>query len=330
MSDEGRRSKYDIYADIVETVARNELSHLTKISYGANLPVDRAKSLLQLLILHGFVRELVVGDSKKYRATKRGLEFVETYSKMKKFFAALAEPAALSMSRPTSTVLPNRLKTGYRDLDDALLGGIPENYAVVLTCASSDEKDLLVSEFMRSGVNDEQATFYITADVNSAVRLTQEFQSDFYSFICNPQSFKILEGLPNVYRMRGVENLTDITIALSSAFRSLGALPTKGRRACIDIVSDILLQHHAVDTRRWLAGLIPEIKSNGFTILATLNPYMHSPEEVQAILGLFEGELDIYEKRIGEDDRKYLRIKKMLGQRYENSALVLEKTKLGK
>ncbi|NIU39249.1 hypothetical protein GWN65_04575, partial [Candidatus Bathyarchaeota archaeon] len=88
------------------------------------------------------------------------------------------------------------------------------------------------------------------------------------------------------------------------------------RRACIEIVSDVLLQHHAVTTRRWLTGLIPDLRSKGFTTLAVMNPQMHPSEEVHAILGLFEGEINIYEKESEKGLEKFLKIRKMYNQRY--------------
>jgi predicted transcriptional regulator len=91
LSSERRRTKYDIYADIIEIVARKGLCSLTRVSYGANMPVDRTKKELSFLVEHGFITETVIDDSKKYRATKWGLEFLETYKRMRKFFAALEE-----------------------------------------------------------------------------------------------------------------------------------------------------------------------------------------------------------------------------------------------
>jgi len=88
---ERKRTKYDIYADVVEMVAKKDLCSLTRISYGANMPVDRAKTVVNFLVSHGFLRELVLGDHKRYRATKWGLEYLETFKHMRKFFAALEE-----------------------------------------------------------------------------------------------------------------------------------------------------------------------------------------------------------------------------------------------
>jgi predicted transcriptional regulator len=91
LSEERRRTKYDIYADIIEIVVRKGICSLTRISYGANMPVDRAKKEVTFLVSHGFINEILVDDSKKYRATKWGLEFLETFKRMQKFFSALEQ-----------------------------------------------------------------------------------------------------------------------------------------------------------------------------------------------------------------------------------------------
>lgn len=91
MTSEQRRTKYDIYANVIEIIAKKGLCSLTRISYGANMPVDRTKKILNFLVSHGFVREVTVNDSKKYRATKWGVEYLETFKRIRKFFAALGE-----------------------------------------------------------------------------------------------------------------------------------------------------------------------------------------------------------------------------------------------
>jgi len=228
----------------------------------------------------------------------------------------------------TIAVLPDRIATGYGDLDNLLLGGIPKNYAVILTSPSCDERDLLIKKFLETGAKKSEVTFYVTIDPGEIKSLAEEFQSSFYLFICNPQADKISKSLPNVSKIKGVENLTEISIALSKAFRRLDTSMTAPKRACIEIISDMLLQHHAVQTRRWLTDLIPELKSRGFTILAVMNPQMHPSEEVHAIIDLFEGEINIYEKETKKGLEKFLKIKKMHNQRYSESELPLKKEKL--
>jgi KaiC/GvpD/RAD55 family RecA-like ATPase len=228
------------------------------------------------------------------------------------------ESVAIEVSK---IILPHHITTGYENLNNLLFGGIPENYAVILTSPSCDERDLLVRKFLEAGAKEGHITFYVTTMEIGVKNLTEEFQSNFYLFICNPQADKIVKSLPNVFKLKGVENLTDINIALTSALRKLSASVEAPRRCCIQIVSDVLLQHKALQTRRWLTGFIPELKSKGFTILAVMDLGMHSPQEVRAVLDLFEGEINIYEKK----NIRFLRIKRMAKQEYLESELPFSK-----
>jgi tetratricopeptide (TPR) repeat protein len=223
-----------------------------------------------------------------------------------------------------------RIPTGYRDLDRLLCGGIPENYAVVLTAPACDERGLLIKSFLETAAEKGEASFYITTDPHEVKTLIEEFQSNFYVFICNPQADAITKGLPNVVKLKGVENLTEISIALTSVIRKLDRSLKHQGRVCIEILSDVLLQHHAVQTRRWLTALIPELRSTGFTTLAVIDPQMHPSEELHAILGLFEGEISIYERETEKGLGKFVKIRKMSNQKYLESELLLKKEELQK
>jgi hypothetical protein len=235
------------------------------------------------------------------------------------------EPITLNVSK---AVLPGRVPTGSEDVDDVLLGGIPQNYVVILTSPSFDERDLLVRRYLETGAKNGEITFYITIDASCLRGLPQEWQPCLYLFLCNPQVDESLKNLPNLFRLKGVENLTEINIALISAFRRLDATSTASRRACIEIISDALLQHHALSVRKWLATLIPEFRSRGFTTLGVINPQMHPPEEVQAILDVFDGEICIFEKETKRGPEKFLRIRKMFEQRYLEREVSLNKERL--
>jgi hypothetical protein len=73
-----------------------------------------------------------------------------------------------------------------------------------------------------------------------------------------------------------------------------------------------------------------ELKSNGFTNLVILNPQMHPSQELQAILDLFEGEINIYEKETEKGSEKFLKIKKMANQRYLKDELLLKEEDMQK
>ena len=79
-----------------------------------------------------------------------------------------------------------------------------------------------------------------------------------------------------------------------------------------------------MQTRRWLTALLPELRSAGFTTLAVIDPQIHPSDELHAIIGLFEGEINLYEKETEKGSEKFLKIKKMANQRYLKDELLLK------
>jgi KaiC/GvpD/RAD55 family RecA-like ATPase len=206
--------------------------------------------------------------------------------------------------------------TGYVVLDKLLNGGIPANFAVALTSPSCDERDLLIKSFLETGAKNGEPTFYLTIDPSLAGFLPQEHPSTFFLFVCNPQAEAIVKEAPNIITLKGVENLTNISIALTSAIRKLEQTPKVPRRICISLVSDLLLQHGAVQSRKWLTELLTQLKSAGFTTLAAIDPLMHPSEQLHAILGLFEGEVNIREAETERGLARFLKVKRLSSQKY--------------
>jgi KaiC/GvpD/RAD55 family RecA-like ATPase len=236
----------------------------------------------------------------------------------------ILEPVAFAVS---AAALPGRVATGYADLDNLLFGGIPENYAVILESPSSDERELLIKKFLEEGLKNGQTTYYLTSEAGNIADLVETYQSTFSLFLCNPRADAI-KNLPNVYKLKGIESLTDIDIALIKSFRLLSPQKKGPRRACITLTSDVLLQHHAIMTRKWLSGLLADLKSKGFTTLAVINQEMHPAEEVQAIVGLFEGEIRVTEKETEKGWTKVIRVRKLYNQRYLDCETVFSRERL--
>jgi tetratricopeptide (TPR) repeat protein/KaiC/GvpD/RAD55 family RecA-like ATPase len=261
------------------------------------------------------------GDREKaHDLLSQALEIFQKMGAKKDIEKVEAKLLYIETGKAPSVPKPKELvATGYADLDKLLHGGIPSNYAVLLTSPPCDERDLLIKSFLETGAKKGEITFYVTTDPSSARPLTEDFQSSFCLFVCNPQADAIVESSPNVFKLKGVENLTEISIALTSAIRRLDPSLKGPRRICIGLISDLLLQHHAVQTRKWLTALITELKPMGFTTLAVIDPQMHPSEELHAILGLFDGEINIYEKGA----EQFLKIKRMSNQEYLEDELLL-------
>ena len=80
-----RRTRYDIYMDTLNTIRQKGVSAITRISYGANLPVDRAKNIVNFLLVRGLVREEEYGHTRGFRITARGGEFLQALQTVKKY-----------------------------------------------------------------------------------------------------------------------------------------------------------------------------------------------------------------------------------------------------
>ena len=232
----------------------------------------------------------------------------------------IVEPA-----KPTFEVLPNRLSTGYEALDALLFGGLPKGDAVALVSPSNDEREDIVRHFVETGALAGQTTFYLTEDPNNGKDFAEQHPKNFYLFVCNVQAKATNHAKPNVFRLEGVENLTEIDIALAKAFRTLNSSAADSRRICIEAVSDILLQHHATTTRKWLSALLPTLRANGFTTLAVVDPQIHPTEELQAVLSVFDGEIRITEKETPQGAKQTLKIRKLINQKYSDKEIVLSK-----
>ena len=89
MSTRSKRTRYEVYADLLNTIRMEGGCTITRASYGARIPVDRANRFLHKLIRVGLVRVEEKDGSRIYKVTIRGIEFLELFSRLKKL---LGEP----------------------------------------------------------------------------------------------------------------------------------------------------------------------------------------------------------------------------------------------
>lgn len=82
-----RRTRYDIYQDILEAVQRRGMSGITRISYGANMPVDRAKEAIEFLMDRGLCNLEDFGGDEGYVITAKGGRFLKALKTVKQLLA---------------------------------------------------------------------------------------------------------------------------------------------------------------------------------------------------------------------------------------------------
>ena len=80
-----KRTRYDIYLDVLETVRRKGACPITRLSYGAGLPVDRTKNVVEFLLSRGLLKKVNIGDRQLYRITERGGEFLQALRTVRRF-----------------------------------------------------------------------------------------------------------------------------------------------------------------------------------------------------------------------------------------------------
>ncbi len=217
---------------------------------------------------------------------------------------------------------PDRVKTGFNNLDLILYGGLPVGYAVVLTAPSSEERDLLLARILDEGVKQNEVTFLVSNEVTRVTHIIEKNKETFFVFICNPQADQITDNAPNICKIDGCERLTELNIALSSTIEKIPENNDNPRRLILSNISDVLLSCHAQTTRKWLMELIPKMKAKNFTILAVLNPFMHPKEESHAIVDLFDGHIEMSEN---EEEGMSLKMKKLFNQRYMSKKVSISK-----
>ncbi|MCW3997640.1 MAG: hypothetical protein NWF10_03620 [Candidatus Bathyarchaeota archaeon] len=217
-------------------------------------------------------------------------------------------------------VLADRVSTGTKELDSLLLGGIPENYAIVLTGPPNDEREQIIKNFLKAGTKQNQPTFYVTTQATSPNNLLEK--SSLHLFLCNPKPKTQVPNRPNITKLKGKTNLTNLNIALFKTYRNI---TSNKLRICNEIVSDVLLDYGAKTTRKWIAEMITDLTSKGFTILAVINPLMHTSEELNVVLDLFDGEIRITQTKDALECKKFIQVEKLRNQDYIKNPICLTK-----
>ena len=81
-------------------------------------------------------------------------------------------------AQPAYETLPGRIATGTMELDRLLLGGIPQEYAVVLAAHSTDERAVLIKRFLEAGVAAGETAFHVTTEVSNTKAVAGKYPSN--------------------------------------------------------------------------------------------------------------------------------------------------------
>ncbi|MEJ2241576.1 MAG: ATPase domain-containing protein [Candidatus Bathyarchaeota archaeon] len=215
-------------------------------------------------------------------------------------------------------VLPDRISTGTDELDSLMFGGIPREYAVVLTGSPSDERESIIKNFLEAGIKNDEIVFYISSEANNLKSLENP---NFILFFCNPKPKTMVPNQPNIYRLRSKTDLTNLSISLAKAYRKIDQ--SKNKRICIRTVSDVLVDYGTKATRKWISELITDLGAKGFTLLAVMDPKEHPLDQATTVMNLFDGEINITQSSDPLDCKKSILVKKLRNQDYIKNPICL-------
>jgi archaellum biogenesis ATPase FlaH len=232
-------------------------------------------------------------------------------------------PTAVDVEANVGSGEASLLSTGYQELDTMLGGGLPTDRAVLIVSGPWDEKELLLNKIVGSALTYQYSVYFLSRDLGRSQDLARKYAQNFY--VLTPRADKISSRSQNILEISDVRNLNDINISFDEIMRTMPSR-TAEKMVLIDFLSDILLEHGGVTTRKWLDDFITRRESEGFMVIATLNPSMVRPQENQQVIELFSGVIEIYE--IPGRPRRFLIIRKMYGRKYIESELMLNRDKL--
>ena len=123
-------------------------------------------------------------------------------------------PTKTTQSQPVISEIPSIISTGYADLDKALDGGIPEEFAVVIVSPSYDERDLLLRKVVNSAMSSGRLAILISNDIGRTKDMASRYPNEFYAL--SPQADRISQHGPNLLKIPSFENLSEANISLRS------------------------------------------------------------------------------------------------------------------
>ena len=85
-----RREVSDLYATVLEVVKHyHGAARITRVSYGAGMPVDRLRNFMERLLALGLLRSEEHDGRPVYDITVRGQEYLDTYWKLRGYLEGL-------------------------------------------------------------------------------------------------------------------------------------------------------------------------------------------------------------------------------------------------
>ncbi len=174
------------------------------------------------------------------------------------------------------------IKTGVSRLDEQLGGGIPYGEPCLILFSDNSTLSRLIHNIAMLGDVD-----LVLATTKPLLNNPQEYGENVRLVIATPRG-----EYEQSERVMMVKNVDDLTLLSRAIIESLEGFNGNGRHKLVvlDVLSDVLLVHKLLITRRWLLDVVQRIMARGRddnAIVVLMNSMLHSREEVYGIRELF-------------------------------------------
>jgi KaiC/GvpD/RAD55 family RecA-like ATPase len=214
----------------------------------------------------------------------------------------------------------------FSGLDEIIRTGMPQKYSILLGSPACDERNLVVEDFVQSGLKKKAPCFLLTSDTGFASGLKEHFGDKITVLVANPRA-PASQDKTLIPVQTGVQNLTSLNIELVRVIKDHAG---SGARVILDVMSEMLLSHKLLTTRKWASDILPRLEGWSFTTIGVFNPSLHTPEDVQGLIELFNGYVEIFEKDYAGKARKLIAVRKMANLQYNENELLIDKQQLAR
>ncbi len=83
-----KRSKIQIFVDILRVIHRKEKAKPTHVLYGANLSHVRLKKYLNVLLANQFIEQISESNRTYYKLTNKGYKYLQEFKKVQELSEA--------------------------------------------------------------------------------------------------------------------------------------------------------------------------------------------------------------------------------------------------
>jgi KaiC/GvpD/RAD55 family RecA-like ATPase len=209
-------------------------------------------------------------------------------------------------------------------LDEALGGGVPRGYVLLLEEDTGLSSDVLVTLFVAGGLLGGEHVFVVNTDYppstikdllsNQGVNVAEFLESGKLVFmngfgVEEPPSEKYYSTIHNVSDLREIHNNLK---AFSEKIK-----PPNSFRGIVDSLSTIILSaSDATSVFTFMRNQVILQKKYGGIILFSLHSRAHSNRLVSALEHIVDGVIELRKERYYRDWRSILQIKKLIGHEF--------------